>query len=116
MLRNIFGNIWVGLGLAVYGTSLVILWRNKSFAPEDAISLLVIFGIAFSLLAWFTTRRARPLTLTVQRRAAEMWLILACLIGVTLYLIWGTALTEALVPANWLASEQGKFFVGLSGS
>ena len=95
-LRNIFGNGWALLGLAAYGVSLVILWRNKSFAPEDAISLLVVFGIAFPLLAWATTRRARPLTLTVHRRAAEMWLLFACLIGVTLYLVWGAVLSPGV--------------------
>ena len=112
-LRHIFGNVWVWLGLAAYGVSLAILWRNKSFAPEDAISLLVIFGLALPLLAWVTTLRARPLTLTVQRRASEMWLLFACLVGVTFYLVWGTALSEALVPASWLASARGKFFVVL---
>ena len=112
-LRNIFGNVWFLLALAIYGVSLAILWRNNSFAPGDAISLLVIFGIAFPLLAWATTLRARPLTLTVHRRATEMWLLFACLIGVTLYLVWGPALSEALVPASWLASERGKFFVVL---
>lgn len=110
-LRNIFGNVWVLLGLGAYGVSLGILWRNKSFAPEDAMSLLVIFGLAFPLLAWLTTLRARPLTLTVQRRSSEMWLLLACLFGVTLYLVWGAALSETLVPASWLGSARGKFFV-----
>ena len=113
-LRSIVGNPWVLLGVGAYGVSLAILWRNKSFAPEDALSLLVIFGLAFPLLAWVTTLHARALTLTVQRRAAEMWLLFACLIGVTLYLVWGTVLSEALVPASWLASERGKFFVGFA--
>ena len=112
-LRNIFGNVWVWLGLAIYGASLALLSRNKVFAPEDAISLLVVFGIALPLLAWGTTLRARPLPLTVHRRAAEIWLLFACLIVVTLYLVWGAALSEALVPASWLASERGRFFVVL---
>jgi len=110
-LRNIFGNVWALLGIGAYGVSLAILWRNKTFAPEDALVELVIFGVAFPLLAWVTTLRARPLELTVHRRAAEMWLLFACLIGVTLYLVWGTALSEALVPASWLASERGRFLV-----
>ena len=110
-LRNIFGNAWVLLGLAAYGVSLAILWRNKNFAPEDALVELVIFGLAFPLLAWVTTLRTRPLTLTVHRSAAEMWLLFACLIGVTLYLVWGAAFSEALVPASWLASERGQFFM-----
>lgn len=110
-LRNIFGNFWVLLGIAAYGISLAVLWQNKSFAPEDAIVELVIFGLAFPLLAWVATLRARPLTLTVHRSAAEMWLLIAGLIGVTLYLVWGATLSEALVPAGWLASERAKFFV-----
>lgn len=40
-----------------------------------------------------------------------MWLLFACLIGVTLYLVWGAALSEALVPTSWLVSERQKFFV-----
>jgi hypothetical protein len=59
-LRNIFGNFWVLLGIAAYGISLGVLWQNKSFAPEDAIVELVIFGLAFPLLAWVATLRARP--------------------------------------------------------
>lgn len=110
-LRNIFGNVWVLFGLAAYGVSLAVLWRNKSFAPEDTIVELVIFGLAFPLLAWVTTLRTRPVTLPIQRSAGEMWLLVACLIGVTLYLVWGAALSDALVPATWLASERGKFFV-----
>lgn len=43
-----------------------------------------------------------------------MWLLVACLIGVSLYLIWGSALSETLVPANWLGSARAKFFVGLA--
>ena len=112
-LRNIFGNVWVWFGLAAYGASLAILWRNKTFAPEDALVELVLFGLAFPLLAWVTTLRARPLALTVHRNVTEIWLLFACLIGVTLYLVWGTALSEALVPANWLASERGKFLIVL---
>ncbi len=110
-VRNIFGNVWVWLGLVAYGISLAILWRNSSFAPGDAVSLLVIFGLAFPLLAWLTTLRARPLMLSVQRRSSEMWLLVACLLGVTLYLVWGAALSEALVPASWLDSPRVKFFV-----
>ncbi len=113
-LRNIFGNLWVLLGLALYGVSLAVLWRNPSFGHEDAIAELIIFGFAFPLLAWLTTLRAKPLTVTVRRSSAEMWLLFACLVGVSLYLVWGAALSETLVPANWLTSPRAKFFVVLA--
>lgn len=112
-LRNIFGNVWVLLGLAAFAVSLAILWRNPSFGREDAIGGIIIFGIGFPLLAWVTTLRAKPLTVAVRRSSGEMWLLLACLIGVTLYLVWGTALSEMLVPPSWLASPRTKFFVVL---
>jgi uncharacterized protein len=113
-LRHIFGNIWVLVGLALFAVSLAILLRNPSFGREDAVSGIIIFGIGFPLLAWVTTLRARPLTIAVRRSPGEMWLLLACLIGVTLYLVWGTALSEMLVPASWLASPRTKFFVVLT--
>ena len=112
-LRNIFGNTWVLLGLAAFGVSLAILWRNPSFGREDAIGGIILFGIAFPLLAWVSTLRARPLAVTARRSFAEMALLFACLVGVVLYLIWGAALSEALVPATWLASPRGKFFMVL---
>ena len=100
--------------MAAYGVSLAILWRNKTFAPEDAIVMLIIFGLVFPLLAWVTTLRSQPLTLTVQQSAGEMWLLLACLVGVIVFLVWGTALSETLLPASWLSSDRGKFFVVLA--
>ena len=113
-LRNIFGNVWVLLGLAAFAASLAILWRNPSFGREDAIGGIIIFGIAFPLIAWVTTLRARPLTVTARQSSAEMWMLCACVLGVTLYLIWGTALSARLVPAEWLASPRVNFFVVLA--
>jgi membrane protease YdiL (CAAX protease family) len=112
-LRSIFGNVWVLLGLAAFAVSLAILWRNPGFGREDAISGIIILGVVFPLLAWVTTLRARALALTVRQSSAEMWLLYACVVGATLYLIWGAPLSEALVPADWLASPRGKFLVVL---
>ena len=113
-LRNIFTNPWALFGIVAYGLSLALLWRNKTFGREDAIGELIILGLAFPLLAWLGTLRARPLTIFVRRSSAEMILLGFCLVLVALYLIWGTALTDALVPSSWLASAQGKFFIVLA--
>ena len=112
-MRNIFGNGWVLLALAAYGASLALLWQNKSFGRADAIVELIIFGIAFPLLAWVNTLRARPLDVTVRRSSAELSVLFVCLIGVTLYLIWGAGLSETFVPASWILSPRAKFFVVL---
>lgn len=112
-LRAIFTNVWVLLGLAVFGASLALLWRNPSFGREDAISGIIIFGIAFPVIAWVTTLRARPLPVSARRSSGEIALLFACLILVTLYLIWGAGISETLVPADWLASPRVKFFIVL---
>ena len=113
-LRNIFGNGWVLLAIVAYCASLALLWQNKSFGRADAIAELIIFGLAFPLLAWGTTLRARPLALEVRRSPAEMWLLFACLILVTLYLIWGAQLSEAFVPGSWIFHPRSNFFVVLA--
>jgi CAAX protease family protein len=112
-VRNTFGNVWALLGIAAFALSLAILWRHPGFGREDAIGGLIIFGIIFPLLAWWTTLRARPLLLPRRRSAGEMGLLFACLLGVTLYLIWGAVLSEALVPAGWLASPRVKSLIVL---
>jgi membrane protease YdiL (CAAX protease family) len=113
-LRNIFGNGWALVGIAAFALSLAILWRHPNFGREDAIGGLIIFGIIFPLLAWLTTLRARPLDLPERRSSGELGLLLVCLAVVTLYLIWGAALSEMLVPANWLESPRVKSFVMLA--
>ncbi|HEX4641617.1 MAG TPA: CPBP family intramembrane glutamic endopeptidase [Chthoniobacterales bacterium] len=110
-LRNIFTNPWALFGMAAYAASLALLWRNKTFSREDAISELVLFGFAFPLLAWLGTLRARPLTIFVRRSAGEMILLGLCLVFVAAYLIWGAAFSDALVPASWIASPREKFVI-----
>lgn len=112
-LRNIFGNVWVLLGLVAYCASLALLWQNKSFGRADATAELIIFGIAFPLLAWVTTLRARPLAVEARRSPGEMWVLFVCLIALTLYLIWGAQLSETFVPASWIIHPRSQFFVVL---
>jgi membrane protease YdiL (CAAX protease family) len=111
IIRNIFTNPWALAGIAVYCASLLLLWRNKSFGHEDAISELIIFGFAFPFVAWVTTLRAKPLTVTVRRSGPEMMLLGVCLVVITLYLIWGSTLSEALLPASWTSTPCLKFVV-----
>jgi uncharacterized protein len=110
-IRNIFTNPWALVGIVVYGASLLLLWPNKSFGHADAISELIIFGFAFPIVAWVTTLRAKPLMVTVRRSNPEMMLLVVCLIGVTLYLIWGSALSEALLPTSWMREPRLKFII-----
>lgn len=97
--------------MVAYAASLAVLFQNKAFSREDAISELIIFGIAFPIIAWAATLRGRPLTIEARRSGAEMAVLGLCLVLVALYLIWGTAWSNALLPASWVASPRTKFFV-----
>ena len=114
MFRNIFGNGWVLAGIVAYAASLALLWPNKSFGHGDAISELLIFGVAFPVVAWLATLRAKPLVVTRQRNIAEIWLVFVCLLLATLYLIWGATISETFVPAKWILLPQAKLFVVLA--
>jgi hypothetical protein len=50
-VRKIFDDRWVLLGVLLYLASIAILWRNKNFERADALSELLLFGLAFPLLA-----------------------------------------------------------------
>ena len=93
---------------------MLILSHNKTFDPADVISLLVIFGLFFPILAWITTLKAQPLVVTVRRSAAQMWLLLICLSGVIVFLVWGTAWSDALLPGSWISSDRVKFCIVLT--
>ena len=110
-VRAIFTNPWALVGIAVYVASLLLLWPHKSFSHEDAISELIIFGFAFPIVAWVTTLRTKPLTVTVRRSGAEMMLLGVCVVAVTLYLIWGSAVSEMVLPASWMSAPRLKFVV-----
>jgi membrane protease YdiL (CAAX protease family) len=111
-LRGIFTNVWVLAGLAAFGASLALLWRHPGFGRQDALGGIIIFGIIFPLIAWATTLRARPLPIAERRSGGEMALLFVCLALVTLYLIWGAALSETLISADW-ASPRTKFLIVL---
>jgi hypothetical protein len=44
-LRNIFGNVWVLLGIAAYCASLALLWQNNHAATDLLPNLKEFVGI-----------------------------------------------------------------------
>ena len=60
-IRPLLTNPWVGSAIGIYLAGLMILSRRPEFSVSDALLELFIFGVGFSLLAWWTTMRATPL-------------------------------------------------------
>ena len=68
-----FANNCVLIGsLILYVFAFAVLLRNKSFDATDAVVVLIVFGIAFPFIAWIATRRAIPLSISVQTGKSQL--------------------------------------------
>jgi membrane protease YdiL (CAAX protease family) len=112
-MREIFGNRYVILGALLYLSSIALLWRNKNFERAEALTEFFLFGLAFPLLAWFATRRARPLAINVHPDGPEMLVLTVYFLAVSLYLVFGSQLIDPLLPPSWFDQARIKFFIVL---
>jgi uncharacterized protein len=111
--RNLFTNSWFMFAIVLYIGSLFVLSRRTEFSISEALIELVIFGIAFPLLAWLATIGARPLAIRVHPARAEMLALLAYVLALSVYLAFGPQAIDSWLPQDWIASDRIKFFVTL---
>ena len=105
---------WSLLACFLYLAGLSVLWHRPAFSIVDSLMELFIFGFVFSLLAWWSTIRAKPLTETPHPTTGEMvalGLYVACL---SAYLAVGPQAIDAVLPRFWIASDRIHFFVTLA--
>jgi CAAX amino terminal protease family. len=112
-MRKHFNPVAIG-GLVLYGASFALLLRNRNFEPGGALIVLVLFGIIFPALAWLATIRAVPLSISVHPTAREMLVLVACIVGLSLYLVGGPQWINDHLPQTWIDSPQTKFFITLA--
>jgi len=112
-LRRLITNRWFIVAIVLYIGSLFVLSRRTEFSISEALMELIIFGIAFPLLAWLGTIRVRPLTIRVHPTAAEMLALPAYVFALSVYLAFGPQTIDLWLPQDWIASDRIKFFVTL---
>jgi uncharacterized protein len=101
-------------GLLLYCGAFAILLGNKSFEPSGAVVVLVVFGIVLPLIAWATTRHAIPLSISTEPGSAELIVLLAYVVAVSLYLIGGPQWIDQHLPQEWTDSHQIKSVITLA--
>src|SRR5690242_8303981 len=101
-------------GIALYVGGFLVLSRGAEFSPSDTLLELLVFGIGFSLLAWWTTIRAKQLVISQHPSAREMAGLTLYVILLSLYLAFGTEWIDSWLPSHWIASTQIRFFVVLA--
>jgi membrane protease YdiL (CAAX protease family) len=112
-MRKHFNPVAIG-GLVLYGASFALLLRNRNFEPGGALIVLLLFGIIFPALTWLATIRAVPLSISVHPTAREMLVLVACIVGLSLYLVGGPQWINDHLPQTWIDSPQIKFFITLA--
>jgi membrane protease YdiL (CAAX protease family) len=112
-LRDLVTNRWFIFAIVLYIGSLFVLSQRAEFSINEALIELIIFGIAFPLLAWLATIRARHLTVRVHPTGPEMLALLAYVLALSVYLAFGPQAIDSWLPQDWIASDRIKFFVTL---
>lgn len=101
-------------GLILYACAFAVLLLNKSFDATDAVVVLIVFGIAFPLIAWAATRRAIPLSISVDPGKTQLIALIGYIALLSVYLVSGPQWIEQHLPSPWIDSARIKFFVTLA--
>jgi membrane protease YdiL (CAAX protease family) len=98
-------------GIILYACAFAVLLRNKS---TGAIVVLLVFGIAFPLIAWMATRRAIPLSVSVKPGKTQLIVLVGYIVVLLVYLVGGPQWINQHLPSSWIDSAQIKFFITLA--
>jgi hypothetical protein len=101
-------------GLILYVCAFAVLLRNKGFDATGAIVVLIVFGIAFPLIAWIATRRAIPLSISIKPSKSQLIVLIGYIIALSVYLIGGPQWIDQHLPSAWIDSARIKFFITLA--
>jgi uncharacterized protein len=93
-------------GLLIYCGAFAILLGNRNFEVTSAVFVLVIFGMVLPLIAWVTTRRAIPLSISIQPGTTELIVLVSYVVAVSLYLIGGPQWIDQHLPNAWIDSAR----------
>jgi membrane protease YdiL (CAAX protease family) len=101
-------------GLILYACAFAVLLRNKSFGAGDAVVVLIVFGIAFPLIAWVATRRAFPFSISIHPSTSELVVLIVYVLALSFYLVGGPQWIDQHLPSSWVDSARIKFFIVLA--
>jgi membrane protease YdiL (CAAX protease family) len=87
-----FGSIW----LAAVG----VAWLGAGTSPTNALTIMAIVGLGFSLLAWLSTRSAGRATAAPPATRAQLAAVALLVLAITAYLTWGRGLLAGVLPGG----------------
>ena len=83
--------LWTSLGayLAVYAALLAAMHVFEGFDPVEPLFVLCVYGVAFTALAWWSTRGVDVRDVPVRRPGAEAALVLLYFVFLTVFITFG---------------------------
>jgi hypothetical protein len=100
--------------IILYACTFAILLQNKSFDAAGAVVVLIVFGIAFPVIAWIATRRAIPLSISIRRSRSELVVLVVYVLALSLYLVGGPQWIDQQLPSHWIDSTRIHSFITLA--
>jgi membrane protease YdiL (CAAX protease family) len=86
--------------LLLYAVSLGLLYKIEHFDVSEPLFVLIVLGVGFSVLAWWTTRCVVLLPLDVKKPGQETMILLAYLVALAIFITWGLPAVGALAPTE----------------
>ena len=85
--------------LALYALSIAHLSASPAFNAGETLAVFIIFGVGFSLIAWFATIGVTPVEIEVKKTGAEFGTVLIYLfLFAILVLGWGLSAVREMIP------------------
>jgi CAAX protease family protein len=101
-------------GLILYACAFAVLLRNESFDATGAVVVLIVFGIVLPLIAWVTTRRVIPLSISVKPSKSQLIILIGYIVVLSVYLVGSPQWIDQHLPSTWIDSSRIKFFIILA--
>ena len=102
---------WLAIGIYIlaYAASAFHLNQAGSYPLEEAITILVLLGFVFPLLAWAVTIRVQPISLEVKQPTAQALLAIFLTIGLGAYLSYSYLNTLIDKTSNKMEAASSDF-------
>ena len=97
---NAWSWVWAIVSyLIIYGVLLAVMRLRQAVGLDEALFALAIYGVAFSLIAWWSTRGLAPREVSVKQPAAETALVLVYFLFLVVFVTFGFTAVRSLAAS-----------------
>ena len=87
--------------IVIYVLNLWFASTIEGFPLEEALGIMLVMGVGFSLIAYFLSRTASPLREALPAQQNERWVLALVVTYIALIIIPGNAPLAVLLPTSW---------------